>query len=584
MELFHMLSVFKIGFLMHKMLLVLILRADDMGVIKDGKVSGLLPSSQAFAVHYPGYPSSVSRAVETLGGTEAIAMARSSEMNKLELHFRPEDPYSHPAFGELRPCNNFLLKISKKKTNSSLSSDNIASNQQESQVEPDLCADIVNQLPEAYHFDGMVDYQHVVAVHADATQRKKRNWTEMEEPRFEKAGLMDLDKEDVMILLPPLFSLKDTPENLVLRPPGISLSKRKQDEGVESHFEMNIEPALAIDFNIKDILTSFTQIPKEINWKEYIKQGSELWEWQMAVFDLFQERPIWPKDSLTERLLNKGLKFSHQMLKRLLLAVAYYFSGGPFLRFWIRKGYDPRKDPESRIYQRIDFRVPPSLKSYCDANSDNRLQVKWEDLCKFKNFPYKCQTSFQLCELDDDYIREEIRKPPKQTTCTYGTGWFSHYVLDSLRLRLMVKYLSVYPKTGAEKLLKAAREDFEKSKRACIYKDVLKTDAEKPHKEVVGDEGNENQDSVNDAQEADNESDHEELDAYEELDMAGGDDEFSWQSHSYMETNSRSYLQELFDSFPSADGDKIQDADSSDKEYQIYEQDDDGNDSDYDDE
>lgn len=43
-----------------------------MGVIKDGTVSGFLPSSQAFAVHYPGYPSSMSRAVETLGGTQGI--------------------------------------------------------------------------------------------------------------------------------------------------------------------------------------------------------------------------------------------------------------------------------------------------------------------------------------------------------------------------------------------------------------------------------------------------------------------------------------------------------------------------------
>lgn len=46
--------------------------------------------------------------------TLAYLQARSSESNKLELHFRPEDPYSHPAFGELYPCNNFLLKISKK--------------------------------------------------------------------------------------------------------------------------------------------------------------------------------------------------------------------------------------------------------------------------------------------------------------------------------------------------------------------------------------------------------------------------------------------------------------------------------------
>ena len=30
----------------------------------------------------------------------------------------------------------------------------------------------------------------------------------------DKAGLIDLDQEDLMILLPPLFTLKDAPVNL----------------------------------------------------------------------------------------------------------------------------------------------------------------------------------------------------------------------------------------------------------------------------------------------------------------------------------------------------------------------------------
>ncbi|XP_020538055.1 general transcription factor 3C polypeptide 5 isoform X1 [Jatropha curcas] len=545
-----------------------------MGVIKDGKVSGTIPNNEAFAVHYPGYPSSMSRAIQTLGGQESILkQARSSQSNKLELCFRPEDPYSHPALGELRACNSLLLKISKKKISSSLNSTNVVNDKPETEthVQTELCADIVARIPEAYHFEGMVDFQHVVAVHADAARRKKSNWTEMEEPSFEKAGLMDLDQEDVLILVPPRFTTKDMPVNLALKPPPISSSK-KQDEAVENHIEMNLEPALAIDFNIKEI-------PKEINWKAFIGQGSELWVWQMAVSELFEERPIWPKGALTDRLLDKNLKFTHQTLRRLLLAVAYYFSGGPFLRFWIRKGYDPRKDPESRIYQRIDFRVPPPLRSYSEAN--NGLKHKWEDLCKFQVFPHKFQTSLQFCELDDDYIQQEIKKPPKQTTCTYGTGWFLQHVHDSLRLRVMMRFLSVYPKSGAAKLLKAASEDFEKSKRACIHKNILKPDQQEQRQinKEVDDEANEKQNNIDEADADDMEADdpEEELDAYEAMDMAEEDDETFLQANSYTENNSKSYLQELFDSFPPADAgaDKIQDADSSDEEYQIYEQDDD---------
>lgn len=44
-----------------------------MGIIEEGSISGVLPSSsEAFAVRYPGYPSSIGRAIETLGGNEGI--------------------------------------------------------------------------------------------------------------------------------------------------------------------------------------------------------------------------------------------------------------------------------------------------------------------------------------------------------------------------------------------------------------------------------------------------------------------------------------------------------------------------------
>ena len=43
-----------------------------MGVIEEGSISGYIPSNEAFSVHYPAYPSSTARAIETLGGTQAI--------------------------------------------------------------------------------------------------------------------------------------------------------------------------------------------------------------------------------------------------------------------------------------------------------------------------------------------------------------------------------------------------------------------------------------------------------------------------------------------------------------------------------
>ncbi|KAM3320692.1 general transcription factor 3C polypeptide 5 isoform X1 [Capsicum chacoense] len=595
-----------------------------MGIIKAGSVSGKLPTNKVFAVHYPAYPSSVERAVETLGGIQGIAKARTSQSNKLELHFRPEDPYSHPAFGELKHSNNFLLKISKCKVKDVQSADSSCGISIQSTTGPVNCeqenscvdslaaqkvnesrclpaggskeievqtatnlkehlsARIVSHVSEAYHFNGMVDYQHVLAVHADVARRKKRQWAEVE-PKFEKGGLMDVDQEDLMILLPPLFSSKDMPDNIVLKSLASVGLKRKQ-EG-QHNWERDMEPSLAIDFTIKEI-------PKPVDWEKYIPRDSDQWRWQKAVSELFEERKIWAKESLTEHLRDGGLKFGEGMLKRLLCRVAYYFLNGPFRRFWIRKGYDPRKDPESRIYQNIDFRVHHELRSYCESRLSSGLQHRWDDICAFRVFPYKCQISLQLCELKDDYIQQEIRKPSREETCDSATGWFSFHTLDCLRRCIDVRFMSVCPHPRAESLLNSVSSRFEKSKRIHTCGKVARPEEqEKVSKEVENSEVDEQAEN-HEVDEPDDLEDYEdefeddnvdeEIDAYEPLDL---EEDFSLHDdpHTNHDNVSRDYLQELFGNFPFSTAgvdtagvdEEVQD-DQSLGEYQIYDEYNDG--------
>ncbi|XP_031480597.1 uncharacterized protein LOC116250801 isoform X2 [Nymphaea colorata] len=466
-----------------------------MGVVCNGCVSGFLPKDEAFAVHYPGYPSSTSRAIETLGGNDGILKARSSVSNYLELHFRPEDPYSHPAFGELRHCKGLLLRLSRNKSADAQTVDSAkdfsesmqaevtnlehanegkdsgktpvvseteptAANEDkharydEPTVSSQLCADIVARVVNAYHFDGMVDYQHVLPVHAHAAKRKKRH---LVQSQFDKDGFMDID-QDLMMLVPPLFSQKDIPENLVLRPLGSENSKLKQERAMQHHWEMDIGPCFALDFDIKDI-------PGPINCMEKISKYSTDWDWLSAITDLFNERPIWPRRSLHVRFLEKGLKVSNDQMKRLLLRSAYYFATGPFRGFWIRKGYDPRKDSESQIYQSIEFRVPKELRSFEIIGADGEGKQTWKDMCTFRVFPSKSFSSLQLYELDDEYIQQEIRKPTKQSSCNRWTGWFSRNRFRRLRLSVHIRFLSIHPSPEAKNLLKDVSKRLENCKK-----------------------------------------------------------------------------------------------------------------------
>jgi general transcription factor 3C polypeptide 5 (transcription factor C subunit 1) len=141
--------------------------------ITDGAASDTLPAAEAFAVHYPGYPSSPARAARTLGGLPAIAkvllaynpnapscsdfaarrielklmfgraappplsQVRSSDPSaRLELRFRPEDPFCHPAFGESRASTGLVLRLSRRKGAAAPR------------------AEVVARVRTAYHFEG----------------------------------------------------------------------------------------------------------------------------------------------------------------------------------------------------------------------------------------------------------------------------------------------------------------------------------------------------------------------------------------------------------------------------------------------
>ena len=67
---------------------------------------------------------------------------------------------------------------------------------------------------------------------------------------------------------------------------------------------------------------------------------------------LFEERPVWSRNSLCSQM-----QYPRDTLKLLLPTVAYYWLTGPWRTMWTKFGYDPRKDPASKVYQTLDYRI-----------------------------------------------------------------------------------------------------------------------------------------------------------------------------------------------------------------------------------
>jgi len=212
-----------------------------MGVVDKAGVHGVVPDDRVFAVNYPGYPSSLARATQTLGGEKRIAEARSSDSNYLELKFRPEDPCAHAAFGELQQTSDLLLRIKRKPRRNLLKSCVSGTTDTapgSSSPGYEVSADIIARVENTYNFEGMADYQYVLAVHVDAAKRgqKRRN----AEEHFEKRTLTDMEQEELMMLVPPLFSIKDIPEETVLRPSDFTNKKTKRKNLGDSTLQMEV--------------------------------------------------------------------------------------------------------------------------------------------------------------------------------------------------------------------------------------------------------------------------------------------------------------------------------------------------------
>ncbi|XP_066295708.1 general transcription factor 3C polypeptide 5-like [Branchiostoma lanceolatum] len=62
-------------------------------------------------VEYPGRVKNVDKMLETLGGEENVSKAALDSSRRLDLRFRPADPYCRPVYGDRFPTSSLLLRV-----------------------------------------------------------------------------------------------------------------------------------------------------------------------------------------------------------------------------------------------------------------------------------------------------------------------------------------------------------------------------------------------------------------------------------------------------------------------------------------
>ncbi|XP_071774874.1 general transcription factor 3C polypeptide 5 [Centroberyx gerrardi] len=429
--------------------------SDDGGVPGSSSSVELL-DNKLVCVEYPAVVSSVDKMLETVGGEQGLSKTYAHPNRRLELRFRPQDPFCHSLCGNRFPSSNLLLRVRRRVRKK---------DPEDAQVH----MEILGVIGTTYKFQGMADFQ-CLAVHSEDGKhtslydkiilRKSENQEYFEQPM-------------PFFLPPPIFSRLDSPVDYFYRP---DIHHNQVPITKENFIGLNRarrpHNTIFISFLDPTVPSECLEAAK-VNWervclKECDRQAEE------HLRNMFESRPIWSRNAV-----KANIDVHPEKLKLLLPVFAYYMVTGPWRSLWVRLGYDPRKAPDSKKYQMLDFRIRCSTKhgysvsdmpvkakrssldytlpitfnkaapqpaSVMDlpaqegpSTSRQPIPVKYqlkESSYIFKEgmLPPHRQMFYQLCDLDVESIREVIqRNDGKEKECDERDGWCLLGTTDDLR-------------------------------------------------------------------------------------------------------------------------------------------------------
>uniref|UniRef100_A0A383W949 Transcription factor IIIC subunit 5 HTH domain-containing protein n=1 Tax=Tetradesmus obliquus TaxID=3088 RepID=A0A383W949_TETOB len=430
-----------------------------------------VPRQSGVAIHLPGFISSVDSALQTLGGEAALEKALQDNA-LLKLRLRPEDPASHPLFGERLEHPGLVLRIARPKG------------------QPDAAPriSVVCRTHASYAFTGLADYQYLGQDHGQAARDLSRL-----SARNQPAAAEPLRAPQPLLLLPPIFSKQDMPVAFAFRdsaPPKGAASLEKDSSGqcsgqrqpqqqrLQRHHqqqpkraasgldpsshsshgsicsvisssppkEADVEQQQAASARKRVISFYEPQLPPELPLPAGAGQGPEQQQQLARLKELLAQRPAWP----LELLLAAMPGASEASLAPALQALCYQFKTGPWKGLFISCSFDPRASLEGRPYQMLAYRLPTEWsKAVKAAKAAGRplQQPTMQQLTSFTAMPLAHTTYLQLTDLaeSDAAISQLVAGAPlPASTPSEAYGWFTFSSSQQLQQALSMAFSSIH--------------------------------------------------------------------------------------------------------------------------------------------
>ncbi|RWS08232.1 general transcription factor 3C polypeptide 5-like protein [Dinothrombium tinctorium] len=314
-------------------------------------------------IEYPAIVENVDNMLQTIGGLSTLNRTFSHETARLELRWRPNDIYSHSAFGDRYSTNNLLVKCVKKKKRD-----------ENGDVSFVYETAVVGVIDTSYKFQTMADFQYLPMVRTKDSNEGKARYKSIIDDIIPRNPFSEpnkcFDSNAPLFILPTLFSRFDMPTDYFFRN-----DPKYRDVSVIQEIERQNQSSIIgrtrkSRSTIACLLCWNDETPNEPSGPVFENASKyhvseKLME---EVRKCFETRPIWSRNALLYKL-----KCTRQELRLILPCIAYYFTNGPFRCMWIRFSYDPRKDKSSKIYQTLDFRLKQASGK---SNNNERILAK----------------------------------------------------------------------------------------------------------------------------------------------------------------------------------------------------------------
>ncbi|XP_050309800.1 general transcription factor 3C polypeptide 5 [Anthonomus grandis grandis] len=376
-------------------------------------------------IEYPGLIKNPEKALDTLGGIRLIENAiyhrQPLQKEKLTLKFHPNNVYMFGCHSDCHEELGFLVKI------------------KENLRTKDISYEILGATNLAFKFERMCDFQYLPIKEKEPSENGEVSefiYNKIFRNQLPTLEWM-LKNDSPLFLVPGRYARFDQPQNLVqagttdlfnniIRNSGRTTEtksqaqqkKQKESGVIQVNFGDNVEVPQNSAPNVFDVIAAKSlQVPYE------------------RVKKLFDERPIWSKVAIIHKL---GITL--ESAKHILPCLAYYCNQGPWRTAWIKFGYNPTTDFNSRIYQVLDCRIGlaegAQLKIRTKKGTSRvlaeekhvSLTTPQESYFVFKPnvIPPARQMFYMFCDIHVPEIQEMFRKLPKlppSAKCSPMSGW-----------------------------------------------------------------------------------------------------------------------------------------------------------------